>query len=575
MANKSNIVREYLNNIGVKNQVFFFFGKTSTTRNDDTAEASIDVWKNSDLSYKVARKDSIAVVPNVTWSAGNLYKEWSSKITNTGNYYAWNRTNGIVYLCISNNGLNRKDLSLTSVSTQIPNHANGIRKYSDGYSWLPLYKITSDLTRFVSTTWIPVISFDDYRTNDTSRYSRAQSFCSNNQSANGYCGVYAKQALQIPSGVSTFTNYSAGDLVASFETTCSNCYYLYENDDRFVSVFGGSTPAATITVKSKFDEIGDLISRGGISRTSPYYALYQIANNGLDDGAIVSAFLDLTGFTQSNLVSTRANPEITITSNSGSNGRIRFTTYVNLDGENIINGVEIIANGSDYIDYALTIDSSLFPYLSGAQVTALLAAIDINLDTIDGLNFDPVTALSSENIMFDIRIETNILKRDGIPVPEEINFYGIVENPKEVITGTQEIVSGTQYGKDYSYSESVVPKVTVSTFTLVVPGDTSISATTTSGKVLSNLEISKVDEISLAQKNVYLKNIKYTDAENLSSVTVDASVFPVVSVEIPSIKQYTGKVTQTKKLASALKLGNDENNAENTKIFRINIVKGF
>ena len=574
MANKSNIVREYLNNIGLKNQVFFFFGKTSTTINDDTAEASIDVWKNSDLYYRVARKDSIGVIPNVTWSGGNLYKEWSSKVENTGNYYAWNKNNGIVYLCISNNANNRKDLSLTSVSTQIPNHSAGIQKYSDGYSWLPLYKITSDLTRFVSTNWIPVISFDDYRTNDVSRYSKAQSFCTNNQSASGYCGVYAKNTIQIPSGFSTFTDYQAGDLIASFETTCKNCFYLYENDDRFVSVFSSTEPSSTISIKTKFDEIGDLVSRSGISKSSPYYALYQIANNGLEDGAIVSAFLDLTSFNQDNLVCYRANPEITITSNSGSSGRIRFTTYVNIDGENIINGVEILESGSGYIDYALSIDSSLFPYLSGAQVTALLAAIDINLDTIDGLNFDPVTALGAENVMFDIRIETNILKKEGVPVPEEINFYGIVENPKEVVSSSGEIVSGTQYGKDFSYTDTTTPKVTISALS-VVPGDTSISAITSSGKVLTNLEISKVSEVGLLQKNVFLKNIKYTDVENISSVTIDATVYPVVSTEVPTIKQYTGKVTQTKKLASSLKLGNNENDAENTKIFRINIVKGF
>ena len=574
MANKSNIVREYLNNIGLKNQVFFFFGKTSTTINDDTAEASIDVWKNSDLYYRVARKDSIGVIPNVTWSGGNLYREWSSKVENTGNYYAWNKNNGIVYLCISNNANNRKDLSLTSVSTQIPNHSAGIQKYSDGYSWLPLYKITSDLTRFVSTNWIPVISFDDYRTNDVSRYSKAQSFCTNNQSASGYCGVYAKNTIQIPSGSSTFTDYQAGDLIASFETTCKNCFYLYENDDRFVSVFSSTEPSSTISIKTKFDEIGDLVSRSGISKSSPYYALYQIANNGLEDGAIVSAFLDLTSFNQDNLVCYRANPEITITSNSGSSGRIRFTTYVNIDGENIINGVEILESGSGYIDYALSIDSSLFPYLSGAQVTALLAAIDINLDTIDGLNFDPVTALGTENVMFDIRMETNILKKEGVPVPEEINFYGIVENPKEVVSSSGEIVSGTQYGKDFSYTDTTTPKVTISALS-VFPGDTSISAITSSGKVLTNLEISKVSEVGLLQKNVFLKNIKYTDVENISSVTIDATVYPVVSTEVPTIKQYTGKVTQTKKLASSLKLGNDENDAENTKIFRINIVKGF
>lgn len=579
MSNKSNTLKNYLKDIGTNNQLFFMFGNTPVSSENNTSDQAIDVWKNSALSYRVARKDSVAVVPNVTWSSGNIYTSWSSLEANTGSYYAWNKANGIVYLCISNNDINRKDLEGTINSTEVPSHSFGLKKYPDGYTWLALYKITADLLRFVSTTWMPVISFDDYRVNDTSRYSKAQSFCTNNQSQEGYCGVYAKKAMQIPNGSSTFDTYNAGSLINSFETTCKNCYFMFENDDRFVSVFTNSTSASTITVKDTFDEVADLIARNAISPSSPYYALYQISNNGLADGAIVSAIIDLDGFTESNLVVDEMNPAVTINSSSGSGGSIRLVTYKNADGENIVEGVEVLSNGQDYRDISLSITYSKFPYLTTEQVDALLAGIEINLDTIDGLNFDPVSALGSENILFDVRIETNYLRQNDITIPEEINFYGLVENPIEEINSEISIIAGSQYGKDLSYVESNL--ITVNAIGPSVPptNNGNTSATTVGGKQIGAISIDGARQIGPVADEVEvdlkISGIDYKVAEDLNTLTVNSAVYAVQSVETPVFRQYTGKVAQSKKLGTSLQLGSSTTTGENTRIFRINIVKGF
>lgn len=579
MSNKSTTLKNYLKDIGTNNQVFFMFGNTPTSLESNTNEQAVDVWKNSSLSYRVARKDSIAVIPNVTWSSGNIYTSWSELSANTGSYYAWNRANGVVYLCISNNDLNRKDLEGTINSTEVPSHSFGLKKYPDGYTWLALYKITADLLRFVTTNWMPVISFDDYRINDTSRYSKAQSFCTNNQAQEGFCGVYAKKSMQIPNGSSSFQTYSAGSLISSFETTCKNCYFMFENDDRFVSVFTNSESATSISVKDTFDEVADLISRNAISPSSPYYALYQIANNGLQDGAIVSAIIDLSEFTESSLVVDEMNPLLTINSSSGTGGSIRLVTYKNADGENIVEGVEVLSNGQDYRDISVSITYSKFPYLTTEQVDALMEAIEINLDTIDGLNFDPVSALGSENILFDIRIETNYLRQNDITVPEQINFYGLVENPIEEIDSETSIVAGSQYGKDFSYIETNL--VTVNAIGPSVPptntGNT--TATTVGGKEIEFISISGANQIGPVADEVEvdlkLTGLDYKVAQDLNTLTVNSAVYAVQSVEVPVFKQYTGKVSQSKKLESALQLGSSTATSENTRIFRINIVKGF
>jgi hypothetical protein len=575
MPNKTKIVRDYLNNIGTKNQLFFLFGNTPTENLSNTSDSSIDVWQNSDLAFKIARKDTVAVIPNITWASGNVYDYWSSNASNSGQYYAWNKSNGIVYLCTSNNSLNRTDLSKTSLSNQAPSHSYGQQTYSDGYTWVALYKITADLLRFVSSNWIPVISFDDYRTNETSRYTRAQSFCSNNQGLSGYCGVYTKLGAQIPATSNTFTTYGAGELVSYFSSTCKDCYYLFENNESFITSFSTGLPSSTIDASDNYDLIGSLISRNSISLSSAYYALYDISENGLDDGAIVSLLLDLSNFTDEDLVVTEPNPELTITSNTGSDAIARFKTYTNLDGEYIINGIEIISNGSGYKDASISINSNKFVYLTSLEVDSLIESIDIHLDHIDGLNFDPISALGTENVLFDVRIETNNLNQEGIVIPDEINFYGLVENPLEEINDSTTIVAGSQYGKDLSYSESTVVKVEMKPTFIPTLSTGNVTGSTTTGRSLSRLSVTKV-EPSGAVYNASIKGARYQDISNLDTITIDSVVYGVKEVvETPVFKQYSGKVTQTKKLDSPLTFGNTDTDSKNTKIFRINIVKGF
>ena len=576
MLNKSNTLKSYLRDIGTKNQVFFLFGNTPNTVTSNTADSGIDIWRTSEMSYRVGKKDSIAVVPNRTWSSGNVYNYWKSGEANTGSYYVWNKTNGIVYICVSNNSLNRKDLSMTSVSTQIPTHSAGPRTYADGYTWLPIYRITADLLRFVSSAWIPVISFDDFRTNDTSKYRNADKFCNNSQGSSVNCGVYFNNTTQIEETFGNFTTYSPGELYSYFRITCQECFYLFESDDRYVSVpYSTSiTVPPSITIKDKFDQIEELVNTNQISTSSAYYSLYKISADGLADGAIVSAMLNLSAFDINDLVVEKQNPEITITSASGSGAILRFKTYVNTNGENIINGISLVSNGEGYKDYNLSIDYSLFTYLTSTQVDQLLASIEINLDILDGLNFDPVSALSAENIMFDVRIETNVLKQQNLSIPNRINFYALVENPVEILDDGLEITAGSQYGKDNTYVEKTTSK-------LVLTGAGSLEAeivgeaTLDTGNLLSDVEITNIDN-SGGQLKVEIANVNYKDVEHITSLTVNSTLYVVDSVEYkPSFKQYSGKVSQTKILENPLTFGNATTETENTKIFRINIVKGF
>jgi hypothetical protein len=577
MLNKSNILKNYLKDIGSKNQLFLLFGNTPSAVSSNTDESVIDVWRNSEITYRVAKKDSIAVVPNITWSSGNIYSKWTSKLENKGQYYAWNKNNGIVYLCLSNNEFNRDDLTKKNASTQTPSHLSGIVKYPDGYTWLALYKITADLLRFVTNSWIPVISFDDFRTNDISKYSQAQKFCSNSQSATVNCGVYFKKPEQIETSPGIFKTYDTGDLYFATKIYCEACYYTFEDSDNFITIAYPSTTTAAskINIVDRYDEIKELVAERKISPSSPYYILYTMSESGLNDGALVSASINLYGFTESQLVTTTPNPEITVSSASGTGARLRFKTYVNIDGENIIEGVELISNGQNYKDIGISIDYSKFLYLTNVEVDQLLASIELNLDTIDGLNFDPVSALGAESIMFDVRLETNVLTQQGQSIPHEVNFYALVENPIELLDGGIEIVAGSQYGKDLAYTDKTTTIVSLSSGTPTIDEGGAITGTTTTGALLSGISITNLG-VSGAFTTAELTGLNYSDIEQLDTITQDSIVYSINQIiEKPYFKQYSGKVSQTKILDTSLKLRNASTNSENTKIFRINIVKGF
>lgn len=579
MLNKSNILKDYLNNIGTKNQLFFLFGHMPTPSTSNTSQSAIDSWKNSEMSYKVGRRDSIAVVPTNVWKSGYVYDYWKSKQVNTGNYYALNKTNNIVYLCVSNNSLNRKDLSMSSASTQIPNHEYGIQKYTDGYSWVALYRITTDMNRFLNNSWMPVISFDDYRQTDVSKYNSAEKFCPGSQASTIYCGIYFKENSQIETTFGNFTTYQKGTLYTSIRTECQKCYYLFENDDRYETVAYETLAGVltSITIKDKFDQIEELVSTNQISTSSPYYSLYQMSKNGLEDGAIVSALIDLSAFDASGLVVDTPNPEITITSSSGSGAKLIFTTYVNLDGENIINGVSLLENGKNYKNPVLSINYSIFPYLTSTQVDELISSIEVNVDNLDGLNFDPVSALSAENIMFDVRIETNVLKQQSLSIPRKVNFYALVENPIEILDDSVEIIAGSQYGKDDTYLEKTTTKVRLTATPSILDPEEDISGTLTltDGRVVQNVNVLGV-EVSGATTSAELNNLNYIDIDEISTVTIDSVVYTVDEVLYkPPFRQYSGKVAQTKTFTTDLKLGNANTDSENTRIFRINIIKGF
>ena len=577
MSTKSNNAKNFVKDVGTKKQLFVFIGSDTTDPTSESTKSQIDIWNRSDFSVRVGQNSVIPVVPNVKWIQNNVYYPWSSNTANVDNFYAYNNQSGYVYLCISDNIYNRSDRRGSSLSTVRPTHTTGVVTYSDGYTWKVLYKITSSIERFVSAKWIPVVSFDIFDSSSQATHLEiAQTFCDAGTGITGQCAIYAKKPLSTDDNDGTI-EYVIGDLFTiANNITCSDCHYFMKDNDNFVSIFyeSADTVPTTLLIEDQYTEVGRLVADQELSSASPYYHLYNInANDELEEGSIVSAFVDLSVFTD--FIVQVANPEATITSNSGSGGRIRMTTYIDSLGNYLVNGLEILARGSGYKDITLSFNGD---DLGGfIQPNNLPSAITVNLDTMDGLAFDPITVLNAQHVMIDARLEKQTIDAAGIGIPDVINFFGLVENPVG-ISGAASVISGSNLNKKRDVIFRTTTKIQTSSTNDILKPEVGEDYTVVTDKgTITDLSIGGIintaDEVGLTRE-VEIKNIIYTSAESivgktLSSISKSGCVVSSI-LESPSFIQYTGNILSTTKLSSTLNVSDTD-----SVIIRINMVKGM
>lgn len=586
MIKKTNDIQKFIKSVGKTEHLHIFAGNTTVDLNNSSYDSQIQLWRDTIFTKKITRGDVFGVIPNLTWTRGNIYYPWKSSTINTGAFYAWNRENGNVYLCINNNTFARVDLSGVAASTYIPNHSYGIQAYPDGYSWMPIYRITGDMLRFVNNSWIPVISFEDFELSTAAtEYENTVNFCNTSISTQGNCALYFKNYTKIPTSSTTFTSFEKGSLYKNLEITCNECYNLFFQDDFFEVVFTTNTPQNKITIKDKFDEITELIADNKISPSSPYYSLHEIAQNGLEDGAIISAQIDLSGFNPDDLRVTESNPELIVTSFTGQNASIKLKTIFTINGQHLINGIEVISNGSGYKDANIDIPDTIF--VNDQIKFLLLASITLNYDTLDGLNVDPYDVMNCTNIMVDSRIDTNELILNNVQIPENINFYGLVSNPTEVINSSETIISGSELSP---YTSKISNATTIAFVTFeedVGQGQKKLSPSTGKSEIKED-----TDSKSITSEIIeVLPNENYNVANNQSVISIngleyndilpnlvikDSNDLNFIINEIyqkPNFSQYSGKILQTTKLQNNLRLKSASGDL--SKILRINIIKGL
>ena len=427
----------------------FFLGGIEAGTNYDTAAGDRNVWEDVSLLYHVRKNDAKPVVRRINYETKKTYDPWrAAGNTSKDNYYVLNQTNGVIYLCVSSNSLNRIDYFGNSNSTYTPSFEDGIEKtYPDGYTWRRLYKLDTNSRRFLTDNLMPVNdAIKDYEEFPTvvGLQALTKYVCSNGGDEVGSCGLYPRIKQYVPEDD---TYIAAGYLWEKItDVPCYRCYDLAQRLDmehRFVAGAGSLIAVpASISLETNLDKINAAQLN---PNSNEKVQAELVTSSSAKDGEILSMFINLLNLSFTDKQVTVENPEVIITSATGTGASVRLITYRDINGNIVVDGIELVSGGSGYYDYALTI-----PSISNAST--FLSVIETNIEPIDGFANSTRKLLNTTQVAFKVEFDSNDIVDAGVK-QTTFTTYGLLKNPQT----TSDVV----FGSDLNKNEKKITKNTV------------------------------------------------------------------------------------------------------------------
>ena len=170
----------------------------------------------TDISYisRITKDEVSTVVPRVNWSYGTNFEPYYLTSTSSSTY-CYNDVTDIVYLCVGKNQPTGLLGETAFPSTESPTHENGVQTYADGYSWLAMYRIDFELSKFLTESFMPVSSINDYTTDTTTGtlVSKYNSICPGGINDDGSCHFYYNSTTKEVDKETGYEIFEKGDSV--------------------------------------------------------------------------------------------------------------------------------------------------------------------------------------------------------------------------------------------------------------------------------------------------------------------------------------------------------------------------
>ena len=474
----SNVLDAY-NLVGTDghHQVLFLGGYTGNPENTNTTYDRNRISSEISVVKRIRRQDVVPVIQRVNWTSGSPYNFYNSRDGNRDDgsyaYYAL-ASNNILYLCLSNNDKSRIDLSLQVNSTSEPTHTVGIQEYPDGYTWMALFKIDYTLSKFLSENWIPVPIlenlFSEHNTSNNLN-SFATDICGSSAGVVGACCLYNKEKKYDPI---TSIEITGGNLFDCFSSIpCYRCEELSQSLDKEKVFIQGATCAScedSVEIKSLIEKIdGD--SRDYAKNSTIITQRNIQGDSEENDGRILSAFIDLSGISTDNLVTTDKGTEIDLNNGGGTDAVVKLTTYpIFIDNtfKNVIDGIEVVNRGKGY--------HTVSPYVTPSSNSiddVLSSRILVNVDTKGSLSKDLVEILNVNKLLTKVCLTSDEVEELSSKAAHgKFSRFGIIQNMKDS--------GGRVIGEGLNINESVLKSATY-----LVTATTSAAHTMRPGEQLS------------------------------------------------------------------------------------------
>lgn len=316
-------------------------------------DVATDQKSNFIFGKRIADNEKVLIGQNNIWQSGKYYDPY---IINGNNNYVLNSENNIVYLCVSNNVNNTTDLA--NVSSVIPTHTTPtINQLSDGYSWIPLFKVDSDLNRFISKNDLPLpeIAVKPDYASFTEEY---QALCGAGVTSFGCCCMYFKE-----NSVDEVTSevYTKGDVTnETIFSDCYECQKLANALDREVLFLTGLTAGSissnstgenplcpsTKVIKTTLEQL-EANKYETVPGSSNEFA-YNLLSNFENSSGIMFIRINLGSLTEAQRTISLSNPTFNIGDPTGTGALARFRTIQISEYSHKIIGVELVSSGTGY-----------------------------------------------------------------------------------------------------------------------------------------------------------------------------------------------------------------------------------
>jgi hypothetical protein len=125
---------------------------------DNTQMTDFTHWRDMLGMKKVSSSNTCLVVRRINWTTGTIYDQYDDldAALDTKNFYVLDTSTGLpykVYKCVWNNKGGTSTSAPSTIGTALVPQAT-----ADGYVWHYMYTIGSEQRKFLTTTWMPVLS---------------------------------------------------------------------------------------------------------------------------------------------------------------------------------------------------------------------------------------------------------------------------------------------------------------------------------------------------------------------------------------------------------------------------------
>lgn len=147
--------QNFAKNFGNENLSLVFGSSSSTNNAEDYRSEQNARTLNGVVAVNLSKEDQnwfSQIIPRIDWKRRKVFTEWDNTKNMDGkDFYAVVTDNGVrkVYWCLDNN-----DGGFSTIPPSGTNPAP--KKYDDGYVWSYLYTISGNMTRFLTTKWMPI-----------------------------------------------------------------------------------------------------------------------------------------------------------------------------------------------------------------------------------------------------------------------------------------------------------------------------------------------------------------------------------------------------------------------------------